>query len=391
MPHATTNPKENKMDSSEGIFKILIVDDISNNIQLVANILKPEGYQLVFARNGKSALEKISKFSFDLILLDIMMPDMDGFEICRTIKASDSARDIPIIFLTAKSDSTSIVKGLEMGAVDYINKPFNHAELKARVKTHLQLKRTQERLASANATKDKFFSIIAHDLRNPFNHIIGFSEILLDRYERLSEDKKRSYIQNIHDSSLSMHRLLENLLSWSRIQLGQITKTPMTLPVRQLVESSIALLQNHANSKSIQLISDISDEVTVFADYNMVETAIRNLLSNAIKFTPKNGQIRIVSIERDLFVSISIIDNGVGISEDDLGKLFQIDEQFTQTGTDDEPGSGLGLILCKEFIEQNGGNISVESTPGKGSKFTFSLPCAPEFNQVKRIEETINY
>jgi two-component system, sensor histidine kinase and response regulator len=356
------------------VFKILIVDDVPNNIQVVAGILKSEGYQMTFSRSGESALEKTEAIDFDLILLDIMMPDIDGFQVCSRIKANDKTKDIPIIFLTAKNDAESIVKGLELGAVDYINKPFNQAELKARVKTHLQLKHTQEKLTHANATKDKFFSIIAHDLRNPFNHLLGFSELLLERFDFLSDEKKKEFITNIFTSSQSVYKLLENLLSWSRVQLGKFEWNPGSFSLNEAVDETVELLCHQAREKGITLKSDIIEDTVVYADADMTQTVVRNLVSNAIKFSQEGGSVQISSSRTEGFIQLSVEDNGLGMSPEDCEKLFKLDIHFTRSGTKMESGSGLGLILCREFVEKNGGQIQVSSAIGKGSLFTFTIP-----------------
>lgn len=355
-------------------FKILIVDDIPKNIQVVSNILKSEGYQMTFARSGKSALEKLGQIDFDLVLLDIMMPEMDGFETCNEIKSSEKTKDLPVIFLTAKSDANSIVKGLEIGAVDYINKPFHHAELKARVKTHLQVKQMRENLAEVNATKDKFFSIIAHDLRNPFNHLLGFSELLIDRFDTLDDHRKQEFIGNIYSSLQHMFRLLENLLSWSRLQLGTIEWDPSPIELSSLVKETMELLENQAGSKQINLESRHSEKLMVFGDPNMLETVLRNLISNALKFTKEKGTVWVDAEVSEGIATIAVNDTGIGMPPDIVAELFRIDATFSQPGTNEERGTGLGLILCKEFVEKNGGEIWVESVENKGSKFSFTIP-----------------
>lgn len=362
------------MIRAQKLSKILIVDDMPKNIQIVANILKNEGYQMTFARDGKTALEKIRQIDFDLVLLDIIMPEMDGFEVCNRLKQTQKTNELPIIFLTAKNDADSIVKGLESGAVDYINKPFNDAELKARVRTHLQLKQMREKLAEANATKDKFFSIIAHDLRNPFNHLLGFSELLIDQFDSLEPSKKKEFLENIHVSLQHVYRLLENLLSWSRVQLGTFEWTPEPIDLKRVVNDSILLLKAQAETKRIGLFSEIADPFVAFADLNMIETVVRNLITNAVKFTPENGKVWLEAASLENCIEISVKDTGIGIADDQIERLFKTGIKYTRTGTNNETGTGLGLILCKEFVEKNGGRIWVESSVGKGSCFRFSIP-----------------
>jgi len=379
--------------------KILIVDDVAKNIQVVASILSEEGYLMTFARSGKIALELADENSFDLILLDIMMPEMDGFQVCTSLKSNRATREVPIIFLTAKVDTESIVRAFEMGGVDYVTKPFNAAELKARVKTHIALKQTVEQLRveiderrrsqealqrselqlkELVATKDKFFSIISHDLKNPFNTLIGFSDLLLARLHLLSTEKINDYAVQINRAAKNGFNLLENLLQWSRSQTGKIVWKPEPFRLKKLIEDNLALLNPSAIKKNIRLQAEYQDDIFVFVDINMVTTVVRNLISNAIKFTNNEGEINLTVSHKaeECFVTICVSDNGVGIDAEDLNKLFRIDVHHVTTGTAQEQGTGLGLILCKEFVLKNGGTIWVESEIDKGSRFYFTVPKA---------------
>jgi two-component system, sensor histidine kinase and response regulator len=361
-------------EHTEKKFRILIVDDVPKNIQVAANILQQEGYQMAFAQNGKAAISQIQSNRFDLILLDIMMPGMDGFEVCRQLRENPETRNIPIIFLTAKTDTESILKGFEVGAVDYVTKPFNGSELSARVRTHLALKRAQEDLLEANATKDKFFSIIAHDLKNPFNALIGLSKLLLNNYDSFGDVKRKDFVQMIHRSSEQGFKLLENLLDWSRMQTGKMEWQPLEIDLNIYAFENISLLNAAAENKNIRLSSLIARDTMVYADANMIRMVIRNLLSNAIKFTPEGGEVKIASRSSEGYEEVTVSDTGIGMSEEDIGKLFRIDVHHSSPGTADEQGTGLGLILCKEFVEKNGGKIWVKSEVGKGSEFNFSVP-----------------
>ncbi len=406
------------MDNYTSKSKILIVDDVSKNIQIVANILKEENYLMQFARSGQSALDLIDSNQFDLILLDVMMPEMDGYEVCRRIKANSKTQDIPIIFLTAKTDSESIVQGFDAGGVDYITKPFNTSELKSRVKTHISLKQAHEQLKDEieerkrkekqliesehllkelNATKDKFFSIIAHDLKNPFNSLINFSDILLQRWEELDKAKIETIIRLIHKTSKTSYTLLENLLQWSRAQTGRLQWKPEKALLHSLIDENFAISAGAAKNKCITLRSDFDANLVVFADYNMITTVLRNLISNAIKFTPSGGEIKIeasLKPQNDEVstreIEISVSDNGVGIETEVLEKLFKIESHYTTMGTSNEQGTGLGLVLCKEFVERNGGTISVKSALNQGSTFTFTVPAVIETQPTINKENVIN-
>jgi len=231
-----------------------------------------------------------------------------------------------------------------------------------------------KKLAELNASKDKFFSIIAHDLKNPFNSIFGFSELLIKNIETYDKAKISRFINTIYESSKNTFKLLENLLEWSRAQTGKIEFKPENIILEHVLVDIIQLLDNLVKEKNITITYLISDSFIVFADKNMLNTVLRNLLSNAIKFTHKNGLI-VVSAERIANeIEISVQDNGVGISSSVVDKLFSTSDKISTLGTDSEIGTGLGLILCKEFVTKHNGKIWVESDFGKGSCFKFTLP-----------------
>ena len=232
-------------------------------------------------------------------------------------------------------------------------------------------KQSEKKLTELNATKDKLFSIIAHDLRSPFSSILGFSELLI---KNTDPEKTKQFSELIHLSAKSAFELLETLLTWARLQSGNITSQPEQLQLFPIVDGIMDLLRNQAELKSISIINAIDHGVSIFADANMINTVIRNLLTNAIKYTGKNGEVSISGKRMHDIIEITVSDNGIGISQENLDKLFKIEHKVSSPGTNNEQGTGLGLILCKEFIEQNGGKIWVESELGKGSRFRFTLP-----------------
>ncbi len=236
-----------------------------------------------------------------------------------------------------------------------------------------KLIQTNDKLKTLNATKDKFFSIIAHDLKNPFNSILGFCEIMLLRFDTMDNQKMKQLIQVVYDSSQNVFRLLENLLQWSRSQTGSIPFSPEKFAINELIDENILLSENLINEKNLKTEHNLKKEIIVFADKNMINTVIRNLLTNAIKFTEKGG-ISIEINESKSEAEILIKDTGVGIANNKLDALFNIGGMKSTQGTRGEAGSGLGLILCKEFIQKNGGTIIVKSEEGKGSTFVFTLP-----------------
>ena len=230
------------------------------------------------------------------------------------------------------------------------------------------------RLRQLNATKDKFFSIIAHDLKSPFNSIIGFTNLLAEQIEEKDYEGIDKYVNIIEHSAQNAMDLLLNLLEWSRTQSGRTEFNPEFVDSVGLINEAVDLLNDAAQQKSINIIKEIPHDAPVFADRYMISTVLRNLISNAIKFTHPGGQILISAREENQELQIAVTDNGVGISNESQNKLFRIEESYSTLGTLNEKGTGLGLILCKEFVEKHKGKIRVESEEGKGSQFLFTIP-----------------
>jgi two-component system, sensor histidine kinase and response regulator len=353
---------------------ILVVDDTEQNLSVLGNILMENGYEVVPATSGKDALESITELPPDLILLDIMMPEMDGYEVCKILKDDPKTNEIPVIFLTAKIETEDIVKAFKLGAVDYITKPFRKEELLARVKTHLELRRSLQAEQELVRMKDKLLSIIGHDLRGPIGTFMMMLETVTDEANRFSVEKIMEYLNQMKSVSKSTFQLLENLLTWARSQRKLIEYHPRDLNIAKVVEQGVKVLGETAKNKSITLSSDVDPEFTAFFDENTISTVIRNLISNSLKFTDHGGSIKVgAKKDADCFI-MTIADTGIGMSENNLKKLFKQDQIFTKLGTNGEKGSGLGLLLCKDFVEGNDGKIWVESEQGKGTSFFFTLP-----------------
>jgi len=254
---------------------------------------------------------------------------------------------------------------------DITERKKQEAQLKELIE---KLETLNQELKNSNASKDKFFSIIAHDLRSPFSSLLSFSEFLYQDIEELSKDEIKSFAENINEAAKTVFSLLENLLQWSRIQIGTISFSPKQFTIHNTASKVINILLHNAAIKNIEITNKINNTHTVYADEDMIFSVLQNLLSNAIKFTHENGKIIFNSEEKDSVIEVSISDTGIGMEESEIEKLFRIDVPFTKSGTNNEKGSGLGLILCKEMIEKNGGKIWVKSKPGEGTTFTFSLP-----------------
>lgn len=247
-------------------------------------------------------------------------------------------------------------------------------DITERKQIELQLKKYAEDLKLSNAAKDKFFSIITHDLKSPFNAIIGFSEILSEQIEKKDYSEIGKYANIINTSSNQAMDLLMNLMEWSRSQTGRIEFTPEIFEIEELIKETTLLLSPIAGQKSISITKNLPPETTIYADKNMINTVLRNLISNAIKFTHSDGIITVSVLDKENKLTVSVSDTGIGIPSDSIDKIFQIDNDYSTKGTQNEKGTGLGLILCKEFIGKHHGEIWVESTKGKGSVFYFTLP-----------------
>ncbi|MEE4286935.1 MAG: hybrid sensor histidine kinase/response regulator [Mariniphaga sp.] len=358
---------------------ILIVDDVPRNIQVLGTLLKKTDCELAVATSGQQALDTVARIKPDLILLDIMMPGMDGFEVCRKLKASIETNDIPVIFLSAKNETADMIKGYELGAVDYITKPVTGIELLTRVKTHLDFKEAKEKLKEEMVARDKFFSIISHDLHSSFGIILSFVQLLANNRNNLSDQEIGEFLGDIESTTKNSLELLENLLEWARTQSGGIRFNPVKLNLGKLVQEILKSAGDIAGNKKIQITSTVNSQ-SIVADRNMLLLIIRNLVSNAIKFTPVGGQISIFSDMVDSSIKISVADNGVGIDQNKIEQLFRIDHKVSTPGTQNELGNGLGLILCQEFIQQHGGEIGIDSSPEKGTTVWFTLPLKKDFN-----------
>ena len=360
---------------------ILIVDDNKLNLQILGSNLREVSFRVAVLKEGKFVLNMAKKIKPDLILLDIMMPEMDGYEVCEQLKADISTKEIPVIFLTAKTDTQDIVKGFTTGAVDYITKPFKKEELLARVQNHIDLenakrlvKNQAHELSQLNKSKDILFSIIAHDLRNPLGGFKGMLELLKDDVFLFNSQEYKDAIKLLINTANDVSNLLENLLFWSRSQRDEVRFIPQNLELNKIIFQNISLLQGVIRKKKIQINYNVTEVSVLYADKEMVKVIIRNILSNAVKFTDVQGCIDIFVSTNNNIVKIKIKDNGIGMSSDIVEKIFDEKKFDSRFGTDGEKGSGLGLNLCQLFVNKNNGNIEVKSEENIGSEFIITLP-----------------
>jgi signal transduction histidine kinase len=252
--------------------------------------------------------------------------------------------------------------------------------------TNQQVKLSEEKLKNSNTTKDKFFSIIAHDLKGPLNSLTGLLQLLIKYADSFSKEELKDFGKNMNKSVNNLLDLLENLFQWSQAQSGTIEYCPEEINLHELVSKTVNLLEPAANNKNISIAVFIDEGTFVFADRNMISFAIRNLISNAIKFTRNGGKVSVITSVTEEMAEIAVADTGIGMSEQEIENLFRIDRCYTTNGTANEIGTGLGLILCNEFIEKNRGKITVESELDKGSVFRFYLPVVIASEQMPVLD-----
>lgn len=371
------------MDFSE--YKILVVDDIPANVWLVKVMLEQSGLQVFTAENSEEALNQLKKEKIDLILLDVLMPGVDGFELAEHLKNNPDYREIPIVFLTALNAPADVVKGFHLGATDFISKPFNKEELLVRIRyqlTLLEAKRTIQRqtqeLKKTIAGRDTLYSVIAHDLRAPISSIKTALNVLILQMEerKIADPDTMEMLQSVNEISEQLFTLLDNLLKWTRSQLGKLEAVPQNIYLSELTEGIVEVFSMIAATKKIKINFQSSpiEETEVFVDIDMIKTSIRNLLSNAVKFSYGSSEIDVVVDSTEGEVSLYVNDHGCGISPENQDKLMDVATHYTSYGTNHEAGSGLGLLLVNEFMKLNNGQMFFRSKEGEGSTFGFVLP-----------------
>jgi two-component system sensor histidine kinase/response regulator len=400
---------------------ILCVDDEKIILTSLKEQLKRrfgEDYSIETVESGEEALEIIDELQTDaidlpVVIADQIMPGMKGDELLKQIHGM-LPRTLKIM-LTGQANADAVGSAVNYANLyRYIAKPWEQTDLTLTVtealRSYFQDKQLEEQnvllqqlnreleqwnatleqqvkertaeleaqkiqLAELNASKDKFFSIISHDLRSPFTTLLGFSQLLSENIKNYNLDEIKHRVERIRTSAENLYALLENLLTWSRIQRGAMEHNPENISIIEVVEDNIMLFTSKAEQKQITLKKSLEPGISVYSDHNMIHTIVRNLISNAMKFTHSGGTIEVsIQPHDEQYMEFAVADTGIGIKQEDLAKLFRIDVQYTNVGTAGETGTGLGLTLCKELVEKNGGKIWVESEVGKGTTFRFILP-----------------
>jgi two-component system sensor histidine kinase/response regulator len=373
------NTLESQINRSD--YKILIVDDVVSNVLLLKILLTNEKFQVCTANCGNMCIEQAKAEKPDLILLDVMMPDISGFDTAVILKKDPETKDIPIIFLTALNNPSDLVHGFQVGASDFLTKPFNKEELVIRVMhqiTVVAAKRIIEKqnrdLTATISNRDKMYSVIAHDLRSPMASIRMVLNLVVSA---MSPDvigpELFELLDKANRESEEVHDLLDNLLKWTKSQTGRLNVVLQDLDLNDIIPGVVDIFEMIAQTKHIKLSFQGTDvPLVVRADNDMLKTVVRNFMSNAIKFSPENSTIEIMMKPEGDFAKISVRDHGVGIAADRIDSIFHKGE--TTYGTGGEEGSGLGLQLCQDFARKNGGDCTVESVEGQGSTFSVLVP-----------------
>lgn len=370
-------------------YQIVLIEDQKSHAEYITSVLDHDKFDILVLKDGTAALEylKNPEKNPDLVLVDNILPDMEGIEIIEYF--IKGGYDYAFVILTGSNSIDLAVRAMKIGALDYISKSLNlkeeldlvvsktinlHKERLTKKKLEKQLKEKESQLKEVNATKEKLFSIIAHDLKSPFTSIIGFADLLVKNIHKKDPSNIEFYALNIQSAAKSTFDLLDNLLSWVNSQKGKVSFEPKTIDLSKTGGEITEVLKPTADLKNIKIINNIEQGSAIYADEHMLKTILINLLSNAIKFTNEDGLIKIESNSTKEYLHIAVVDSGVGMDESTIKSLFKLNKAKPKSGTNGEKGSGLGLMVCKDFIDKHEGEIKVESKLGRGSTFTIALP-----------------
>ena len=377
---------------AEPVEKILIVDDVSKNIQILGNILSQKNYQIAYAQNGEQALNICERQDFDLILLDIMMPGLDGYEVCKRLKSNPRTSEIPVIFLTAKADLDSIIKGFDIGGQDYITKPFNAAELLARVNNHLLIKTQREELKKVNSeledrvsertaelqdanrklslldqAKSNFLSVISHEIRTPLNGVIGLTELL---NQTDIDQHQKEYLENLKDVSKRLVKFSNTALLITTLKIDKYNPEILPVSINTLIDNSVKEFNKAEPLSTLQITTSFPEEsLLIKADSDLMRTCFTMIIDNASRFAGSNANLKISYHLKNNKLNIDFVDDGPGFTDASLSSLFEL---FSAGDILHNEGTGLGLAAVKLALDANDASIDVCNIKSGGAKVTIS-------------------
>lgn len=360
--------------SSPVTFRVLVVDDQPANIQVVGNVLGKLGYEIVPAADGASALKRMALRQPDLILLDVIMPGMSGFEVCRQIRENPAWKDIPVIFVSAADDKDLVVRAFNDGGVDYVTKPFNHAELVSRVKTHLMLKAARDQLYQLAEDKDELMGILAHDLKNHLSGMQLSAQLLKDRIDSQTDAKTVRLVDNMYRSTGQLLSFVKEFLANASVDHGS-ELTRQRVNFAETITEAVQEYQEAAARKNLRLNLFLPDtETIIYGDTMALNQVLDNLISNAVKFSFPDKEINITVRCVEECIECTIQDQGPGFTPEDKQKMFRRYGRLSARPTGGEPSTGLGLSIVKKLVQEMGGDVACESQVGAGATFTLRLP-----------------
>jgi two-component system sensor histidine kinase/response regulator len=367
---------------------ILIVDDTPANLRLLSHVLSKNGYKHIEASNGKEAVELAKKHEPDLILLDIMMPEMDGFEVIKEVKSDKLIQDIPIIFLSSLTDTDDKIEGFKSGGVDYITKPFQKEETLARINTHLKIRFLQKQLndrinvlrqrevqlSRLNQKKDNLVRMVSHDIKNPLTGIIGLVKLMRES-DKISPEEQKQMLSVVEDSGSNLLSMVSEVLDRESKKAEPETLDHSKVVISELLERVVSMNKAKSLVKEVSLNYSVHPKkLDAVIDQNKIEIAINNLVSNALKFTPTKGKVTVKAKQQKEDLIFEIRDTGIGIPKKLQEDLFKDSAKVSRTGTSGEGGTGLGLDIVQLYVELHGGEVWVESELDKGTRFYIKIP-----------------
>ncbi len=376
------NPTEPNPASPPKGRKILVVDDERLNQRILAAILRPEGYEVIEADSAEKALEFYAQCNPDLVLMDVLLPGINGFAACRELRRLYGENAAPVIFITAKSDSDDVVEGLAAGGIDYLPKPIRPKEAVARIRTHLQIRGLLaeqrllvDQLSKANTAKNRFLGMAAHDLRNPLASIRGLAEFLRDGVVGPLTPDQIDLVKTIHSASQEMLLLVDELLDVAAIEAGELKLAPEATDLAELVAKQVYLANIEATKKQTRIaILPRERPALRRLDPNKMRQVVDNLLSNAVKYSPPGSSITVEVASANGSLVFSVQDQGPGIPDSERDRLFKDFGRTSVRPTGGEKSTGLGLAICRKIVEAHHGTITAENLPGRGCIFRVNLP-----------------